>query len=172
MVEIFLWWHLGHNRGPGRPALAVKALQHQPHTLYSILTEYDVNGESDSLEALPGEEITVESNAVQQPTNIPESGAALLTAGINTEISNLATTSSSLGYYSEESQTSEVIYPFFISQNEFDSLYSNIATRVPAIGENISQDTEQSSISTYVLPKKRWRKPGQKDTKPRKPRAK
>ena len=50
---------LGHNRGPGRPALAVKALQYQPRTLYSILTEYKVNGESNSLEALPCEEITV-----------------------------------------------------------------------------------------------------------------
>ena len=31
---------LGHNSGTGRPALVVKALQYQPHTLYSILTEY------------------------------------------------------------------------------------------------------------------------------------
>ena len=82
---------MGHNRGPGRTALAVKALQHQSHTLYSILTEYEVNGESNSPETLPGEEMTVEFNTGQQPTHIPESEsvAALLTAGINAGISKL-----------------------------------------------------------------------------------
>ena len=62
---------LGHNRLPGRPALAEKALQHQSHTLYSILTKYEVNGESNSLEVLIGEEITVEFNTGQKPTHIP-----------------------------------------------------------------------------------------------------
>ena len=60
-----------------------------------------------------------EFNTEQQQISIPEpeSGAALLTAAINNEIlnlsgSNLVTNSSSLGYYSAESQTSEVIDPF------------------------------------------------------------
>ena len=77
-----------------------------------------------------------------------------------------------LGYYSEESQTSEVIEPFSISLNKLDSFYSNISSKLPAIRENISQGTEQSSISTHVLSKKRGKRPGHKDTKPRKPRAK
>ena len=62
---------MGLNRDPGRPALAVKAFQHQHHTLYSILTEYEVNGESNSLETLPGEEITVDFKTGKQQTHIP-----------------------------------------------------------------------------------------------------
>ena len=43
---------------------------------------------------------------------------------------------------------------------------------LPAIQENIPQDTQQSSFWTNVLPKKILRKTDQKDNKPRNPGSK